>query len=773
MKKIIILLILGFVLPCVNAVAQTTYTGKIVDAQQNEIIGASITATSENNKGTAADFEGNFSITLNTNIVKVSMMGYQTKTVPLRTSFNTIVLQASVENLEEVIVSASREIQQRSEVPAAIGIVSANQIQETKPIGIEQIVNQVPGVFMSTSRAASNEQHFTAIRSPISIKSLFLFLEDGLPIRPVAVFNHNALLEMNSIAFGRVEVLKGPASSIYGSEAIGGSINFITKNPTKQLSGSLANETNTLGIRRYEAEVSTTFKNKYGFYVGAHYVTRKNGPVGYSDYEKFALSLKNVNNFSETVTWTNMFDFIDYRSDMSGSITEDIYEQGDYQSQHTFTERDAKSFRFRSTLDKQWNEDNKTSFNFIFRDNTMDQIPSYRINLWNPQGEINSNTFKSYVGLVQHKINFDAENASLIMGATVDFSPQEFVAETIDRVYDTTINKYTSYSVNEGDYILNYQANLLNYAFYTQFEISPFEALKVTGALRYDGFSYDYDNLAEDTVGVADTVVRYENFSPKLGLNYNFSKTAGAYANYSKGFTPPQTSTLFRDTDNETGTTFNLKPAKFDNYEVGGYYTIPSKLKVDLAIYQLNGKDRLITTYDDNGDYLQVNAGKTRSRGVELGVKYNFLENLWVSYSGSYASHRYIEFLEEDVDYSDTDIQTAPNYIAMASLNYKPLKNLLVTLEHEQVGAYSTSFEGGAVVGEDDNGESILGTTMYNGHNVFNLRANFSIGKFEIWGQGLNIFNTLYSLRTSYAYGSNRYTVGNPRAFHLGVKYNF
>ena len=78
-----------------------------------------------------------------------------------------------------------------------------------------------------------------AVRSPISTKSLFLYVEDGLPIRPTAVFNHNALLEMNDISYDRVEVLKGPASSIYGSEAIGGSFNFITKKPTRDFTGSV------------------------------------------------------------------------------------------------------------------------------------------------------------------------------------------------------------------------------------------------------------------------------------------------------------------------------------------------------------------------------------------------------------------------------------------------------------------------------------------------------------------------------------------------------
>jgi len=205
---------------------QTTYKGKVVDNKNNPIVGASVMSTSNKEKGTATDFNGNFNIKLNNATVKITSVGFNSKTIKLTPGFNSISLNTATENLEEVIVSASREVQQRSEVPGAIGVVTAQQLEETKAFGIEQIVNQVPGVFMSTSNASSNEQHFMAIRSPISTKSLFLYVEDGLPIRPVAVFNHNALLEMNNTTFGRVEVLKGPASSIYGSEAIGGSLNF-------------------------------------------------------------------------------------------------------------------------------------------------------------------------------------------------------------------------------------------------------------------------------------------------------------------------------------------------------------------------------------------------------------------------------------------------------------------------------------------------------------------------------------------------------------------
>lgn len=372
-------------------------------------------------------------------------------------------------------------------------------------------------------------------------------------------------------------------------------------------------------------------------------------------------------------------------------------------------------------------------------------------------------------------MNFGFANSSLILGTTADFSPQTYEAEKIDVNVNTATAQNVGYTVRNDQYIMKYDADIFNYAGYAQFEISPLRKVKLTAAIRYDGFTYDYDNLDEGNSGVVDTTVSYENIASKLGINFDLHKNIGIYSNYSKGFTPPQISTLFRNGKNNTGSVFSLKPSRFHNYEIGGYFMIPSKLKVDITLYQLDGFDRLISLRSDDGSFIQKNAGKTRSVGTELGIKYSILDNLHINYNGSYATHKYISFFENNIDYSNTNMQIAPNYIANTTLNYHPIKDILFTIEHEQVGSYNTSFEGQAIVGTDNSNDPIFGTTNYAGHNVFNVRANFTYRQFEVWGQVLNVFDKLYAVRASYSRWSreNTYSIGNPRAFHFGIKYNF
>ncbi|CAZ96831.1 TonB-dependent receptor [Zobellia galactanivorans] len=771
MKNILFVLVIA--LAGLSGNAQTVYRGQVTDENGVPLEGATIVSLSDTTIGVMTDAEGIYEIALDNPQVSISYVGFLTTQKTLKQGFNQTLLRENTTNLTEVVVTGNRESQKRSEVPAAISVIDSKDLAETKAFGIDQVVNQVSGVFMMTSRVASNEQHMMAVRSPLSTKALFLYLEDGLQIRPTSVFNHNALLEMNDISYGRVEVLKGPASSIYGSEAIGGSFNFITKRPTEDLTGSVGLQHNDLGLSRYELEISDSPSDRLGLYLGTHFVQRKNGPIEFSDYEKFALTFKTVYDLSVRSEWTNVIDLVDYRSDMTGSLSEADYTGGNFESDQTFADRDALAFRVRSTLETRWNDRNKTSFNLVFRKNQMDQNPSYRIRQFREDGqltgegsgEVNSNRYNSYMGLVQHKLDFDFKDSQLVFGATVDFSPQDYIAENTRVVVDTETGRNIDFSLQSGSYILNYNADILNYAGFAQYEISVIEKLKMTAALRFDRFQYVYRNRMEG-LGDQRSTDTYGNLTPKLGFNYNFNALSGIYTNYSQGFTPPQVSTLYRNRNELV----DIKPSIYNNYELGGYFNIAQKIKLDGALYMIDGKNTLITIRDDDDVFINTNAGKTRSYGIEYGVTYTPSPKLSLTHNGSYARHRYISFFDSGIDYSGTDRESAPRLLGLSRITYRPLENLSITAEHELVGDYNTSFEG-----QVDMGDGTFGTSTYKGHSIFNLRAVYRLKHIELWAHALNIFDELYAARASYSSfsGENSYSIGNPLAFHGGVRYLF
>ena len=177
MKKLFVLLLIGILLP-LSGFTQTLYQGKIIDTNNQPVSGATIVSSKNSKAGTTSDIDGYFKIMLqDTNTVFVSMIGFSSQKVVLNTSKTTIIiLKDSLENLDNVVISASREQQKRAEVPASISVVTQQKIDETKAFGIDQIVNQIPGVFLSSSRAASNEQPFYGYQNTYIYKiSLFIF----------------------------------------------------------------------------------------------------------------------------------------------------------------------------------------------------------------------------------------------------------------------------------------------------------------------------------------------------------------------------------------------------------------------------------------------------------------------------------------------------------------------------------------------------------------------------------------------------------------------
>lgn len=758
--------------------AQTTYTGKVLSGS---IPLKGVTLSAINGKGnTITNNKGEFEIELtNTKQVKVQLLGYVSQIhIFLFKKNNEIQLKEQFSNLEEVVVSASREIQERKEVPHAIAVITSDKIAETKAFGFDQLLNDTPGVYISSSRASSNEQHFTAARSPISTRPLFLFLEDGLPTRPTAIFNHNTLLERNQAAYDRIEVLRGPAASIYGSDAIGGSFNFITKNPEDKLKGAFDLQSNTLGFTGANLDFGKNINKYVGFFVASQFNQRVGGPFQQSDYTKKALTLKLVVNPTDASKLTLTYNNVDFFTDMAGSIGEADFRAQNFESDQTFTNRDAESSRVRLVWDQAWNKNNKTSFSAIYRENTMIQNPSFRIRQnrvmgqldGTGSGELNNNTFESYFGNVQHQMKLDFLNSKLILGGTVDITEQDYVANVTQVTVNAATRTNTGFTVQPNDFILNYLADINNYASYAQFEIAPIKELKITLGARYDIFEYDFDNRITGIGALEDNRDSWSNFSPKIGFNYNYTNSGGVFLNYSEGFTPPQATTLYRSRNRNDG----LEPSEYFNYEIGTYNQITSKLKVDLALYYLQGRNTLITTRDPestNGDaFVNTNAGKTESYGIEYGFSYKPAKQIEISHNGTYARHEYKRFVFDGDDFSNTDRETAPNIIGTSKISFRPQNGLNVAFEHELIGTYNTSLEGQA---SDASGDPT--TTTYSGHNVFNFLVNYRYKKVEVWMQLLNIFDDLYANRVSFNQfrNENSYTVGNPRALHFGARYNF
>ena len=176
------------------ALAQrTSLTGRVFDATTKEpLVGATV-RTLNGKVGTVTNTSGYFSLPTDAAQVLVSAVGYQTLTLVPNADGQAlrVALTPAVEDLQTVVVTASREAQLRTDAPVAISKLGPAVIQDTKATLLTELLNKVPGVVMLNY---GNEQHAMGIRQPFGTSAYFLYLEDGIPLRPMGVFNHNALL---------------------------------------------------------------------------------------------------------------------------------------------------------------------------------------------------------------------------------------------------------------------------------------------------------------------------------------------------------------------------------------------------------------------------------------------------------------------------------------------------------------------------------------------------------------------------------------------------
>ncbi|NLR80349.1 TonB-dependent receptor [Chitinophaga eiseniae] len=733
--------------------------GRVADAQTKEALPGVNIKLLHAAAGCNTNAAGKYELTVaSTDSIEVSYTGYLSRKIAAKemAAMPVVYLQQATTNLNEIIVSSSRDKQRRTEAPVAISTLSPQTLNEAKAVTIDQVLNKVSGVYMVD---LGNEQHTMAIRQPIGYKSLFLYLEDGIPIRTIGDFNHNALIEINMAAVKNIEVIRGPASSLYGSEAVGGAVNFITASPTLVPTAKIQLEGSNWGYKRTDFSVSNTVK-KVGFAVSGYYANQSNGYMDHSDFHKLSLTAKVDYQINEKNKWTNAATLINYKTDQTGGLDSAHFFAKDYRNFQTFTYREVKALRVRSTLEHEWSSSSHTNFTVFFRNNTIGQNPFYAIKdirgTLKANGQINSDGFNSYGLIIQHKKQFAWKDAALTAGVSADYSPATYLANYIDITKDAA-GYYASYRATDS-VLTDYRVGLLNSAVYTQFEFSPVQRMRVVAALRYDQMDYNFENHLTPSAytGAPSERNNFNAFTPKVGLTYDLGHQRGLYANYSVGFAPPNISELY------TGVKVPvLKSATYQNYEAGGWLGFAQhKGYADLSVYRMNGTNEIVSVRNADGVYENRNTGATTHSGVEWNVKYTPLPSLFIRSSGTYAVHIFKAYNDGNKIYTDNQMNGAPKWITNTEITWKPalIKGFRIGGEWQHISKYYMD---------------AANTSVYNGYDLFNARMGYAFKGFECWLNCMNIGDQLYATTAEKSAYGKTYRIGPRQTFTFGVAYTF
>lgn len=751
--------------------------GKVYDAQTKEPIYAATIHILNSEVSTFSNLQGDFKLSTSTDqkTLKVSVIGYHTQEINISHQDKiNIALEPNTSSLKEIIVTANRESGLRREAPLAISKISSKTLEETKATALFELINKIPGALMVN---LNNEQHSMSIRQPMNTSAYYLYMEDGISIRPMGVFNHNSLLEINQFSISSIEVVKGPVSSIYGPEAVGGAVNFISQRPTAIPTVKAGIQFDQWGYKRFQFGAGARV-DKFGFYVGGLSSSQNNSWMSASDYDKSTATIRLEYHFSEKTRLIANSVYGKYHSQMSGAVDSTTFYNRAYRSNSDFAYRKSLASRSRLTLEQDWNKDSKTSLTLFHRFNEHGQNPNYGIR-WNANvnpttatGEINSNNFKSYGVLSQHSQNFKFLNSKLITGALFDYSPNDYWSYQINldaqlRPDGKSVEKYSIREERPDLKLADYDAKIRNAATYFQYDFEALNNLRFSTGIRYDLLSFTYNNYLDANSGKKE----YSKITPKLGLTYALGNNKGFYANYSQGFAPPALTAIFRKKPNTNPTEFyyNLESALFQNYEFGSWASFwDNKIQIDFSIYQMMGKNELLSIRQADNSFDYQSAGKTSHKGIEFSLNIKPDPQFAFRWNATTAKHVFEDFQisnkeNEIQNLAGFDMPSAPSWIWNSEFSYYPkyLTGFRSSIEWQYVSEWY---------------QNQINTVKYKGYHLVNFRTGYSFKGVEVFCNVLNLTNALYASNVTRGNGLNDRSAFNtaaPRTFVMGVQYNF
>jgi outer membrane receptor protein involved in Fe transport len=651
---------------------------------------------------------------------------------------------------DEIVVTASRESARRSETAATVNVITESTIEQVRPSHPSEIMNRVSGVWVNVT---GGEGHMTAIRQPLTTNPVYLYAEDGVPTRSTGFFNHNALYEIDVPDARRIEVVKGPATALYGSDAIGGTINVVTRAPRDGV--SISAEGGSWGFGRVLASAGAVRDNDG--YLAMLNVTRTDGWRDGTAYDRQSGTIRYDRQFAggSALRTIATFSRIDQNTAGSSAISADDYASRPEINYTPISFRKIKAFRLHSEYERLGERSSFTLTPFA-RWNEMDILPNWSLTfdpgIWN--------TGHSSAGaLVRYRRDFEPQRMRLIAGADFDWSPgTHFEKQITPARVDGIFESYT-----DGATIYDYDVTFLTASPYLQAEASPVPRLRVTAGLRFDAMRYDYENgLGEETTGryrrSASTTVDFTHLSPKLGATFALSQRVNVYAAYSHGFRAPSEGQLFRQ--GRADNTIALDPVKADNLEAGLRLGTRSGLSLDVAVYTMTKTDDILTLTNTDGSTQTANAGETLHRGVELGAGVPLGDRLRLDASRSIAEHTYEDRRPTDaVDITGNEMEDAPRQLGHASLSWRtPLVDgSVLTAEWQRVGNYWM---------DADN------THRYPGHDLFGMRLSVPVySRTTLFARLTNLTDERYAESSAYtAARGEEFAPGLPRAFYLGVE---
>lgn len=659
--------------------------------------------------------------------------------------------QVNSGGLEEIIVEATRLSRPLQRVPAAVSVVSQDDIQlGRQQLGLDEALSRVPGLFMQNRFNFAQDLRIAirgfGARSSFGIRGIKIIV-DGIPETLP-----DGQGQVDSIDLGatrQIEVIRGPSSSLYGN-ASGGVLSITSERGPE--------------VPYFDARVTI---GEFDF----HKLQLKAG--GRTERMDYFVSL------SDSELDGYRFHSEAENTQFSGRFKFDLGANSSFLTVVNFTDQplsndpggiDAAQAAAdpRSARDQNVNFDagealQQTRLGFVY---TL------------PLGEHHEFTVRNYYVSrdFSNKLPFTGGGAvdlqRFFAGAGVAYrytgmwgsKPSRLIVGIDFDEQDDDRRRFDNNLGNRGPLTFDQTERVTSRGVFVQNQLTLNDNLEVSFGIRYDEVTFDVDDhfLSNGDDSGSRTL---HDVSPMLGLLVSLTPTLNVYGTLSTAFETP-TTTEFANPSGAGGFNPTLDPQTATNVEVGLRGTSGEHGHYELAIFQIDVKDELIPfeLASSPGRDFFANAGESSRFGLELAFVSRPTERLNLTFSYTYSDFKFDRFLDDnDNDFSGN---TAPG----------TAENILFA---EAVYNHPSGWFGAAdVLYVDEQFTNNANSVINDAYSIANLRFGFerTVGSIVLspFVGVNNLFNERYNANVRInAFGGRYFEPGPERNAYAGVSVRF
>ncbi|MBE8220659.1 MAG: TonB-dependent receptor [Alphaproteobacteria bacterium] len=704
------------------------------------------------------------------------------KPTPLIALFAMLVATPIVAVAEdELVVTATRTAQVKLSHPSNIASLNPQDHLSLFPT---DILNAAAGVQV---QRGGGQEHLTAIRSPVFVGGAgagsFLYLEDGIAMRAPAFANVNALMDAIPELSNKVEIIRGPGSALYGSNAVHGLVNFIGGNINES-----GNEISVAGgsYGRYQVIAKHSLRGKNAARrIGIVFSGDAEGYRADSGFEQqkikmegawtqgattyhFAVAGMNLN--QETAGYAIAYGDLEDTSDATnlplGCQAPNLapaYEIESCAKSNPNPEayRDARAVRSYLRIAHTLDSGATLTLTPYMRDNNMQFLMHFL-----PTQPIEKNAHSS-IG-IQSSYAASATLADYIVGLDIEHS-----WGSLSEIQSTPADRFNNYLLGTH-YDYDVRAAVIAPYVHSVWAIS--DKIDITAGLRIEHTRYDYTNNTDSGLQgrLYRPASRSDNFtdiSPKLAVSFAVRDNQRLFINLARAARAPQVTDLYRLRDGDKAgplvpSPSALKSETLDSLEIGyrgSYRDFGQDLSFEVNLFAMSKRNHHFRDADD----LYVTNGKTEHYGIEAEIDWQHTNpwGVWdIAANVSFAEHRYAfdRNVNRQVGENIADgnrIDSAPRWLAGAKIGWQPLDNLNTSLQWNYVGSYYID---------------AANTAAYKGHQLLDWQIQYTpLANTTLKAQVKNIADVAYATRADKWFGNNRYFPGEGRRFTLSLTQKF